>query len=271
MARDMTVVFGRVVRTAGLFSQDFAADLVEAVQPRQEHVFRLWHWVFGDVQSLQRLLVGRLGRYTPRTKAIVYDEAAHEFRREDVPVPEAHYSNFAIHLASHLICFEERKGSISIPGFLREFGKLAEFNGIAFEVNLLTEVAEVRRWLSTLDRVNRADFRVSRPNPVDEEEFRRVQALLEELNATGARLDFFNVSEGLNYSSDFFRELTNMSRLGFADFNIQGERMGGIDERSSRQKVLKRVLKDVEDEPRDVGERFGREMEGVDLGQEGAG
>jgi hypothetical protein len=138
-------------------------------------------------------------------------------------------SNFIIDLKSQTVLFEE-KPHISIKQFMQIFSTLYRryFKDLSnIKIDPVIESDKIFEILGQYDKIISANFKVTPSNPEDEDDFRKLDALLKKSDTAEANLKFKSDGNesGLNIKEDtIVREAIALSGAGYGNYTIIAKR-----------------------------------------------
>jgi len=213
-------------------------------------------WVFGDsrIEDIdnEKIIFARLGKVKKGFFDLTFDRERKTFKRVKVDEPRAlNYSNFIIHLNSHMILFEEKLPDISIKQFEQIFFMIygRYFNDLStITIHIMRErLEQLYEILNQYDKITEVQLKVTPSNPNDEPEFRRLDALLKGSNTEEGKLNFRNEEEGLVLQPSIIGEGVSLSNAGYGSYNITVEKNGEREVIKSEDRITRTYIKTYDD------------------------
>jgi hypothetical protein len=191
----------------GLAAADPTGTLLESLVPgtyivRYGRAWRMGQWSFEDGYA-----VGRIGYERPGEVAELWDERINDFAR--TTLPEGVTSPFVVSMEQMIVAFQLRAGRIKPTSFTGAFQALLnDATWADWRVRPLVRGVNWEIWRESVDRVERVEVVLPRPNP-NYRGREHIEQLIEGAHARRTRIVWEASEEdlaGLNLDDAFVRE-----------------------------------------------------------------
>jgi hypothetical protein len=221
------------------------------------------YWRFGGYLSKKidgdTVIFCRLGRIKGNKIETIFDEAKRDFIPKYMNDERAiAYVNLVVYPRKEIIIFEDKSPLISLKQFMKIFNTIYKtYFGVISELKIeLLKDKKVFERIAELEVINSVSLFLRPLNPDIDEECRKADELLKELNAENAKLTFRNSKGSLNAKNNLIDQGIHMGNAGYGDYEIIGKRKDGSYDKILSQEEISRTIVKSNDIPADLINKF---------------